>query len=135
MPMEKGKKTPREGVFLSLGSMALQRNRLGGSGVAYQMPAGFGPGSDFPTQANPQVLGNNDINPIYNWGFRGALGYFFADQSVELVGWKVWGGNSSKADASQGSLYLPFAAYPQPLGIYGSSPLSGGNNDNVLAPS
>ena len=116
-----------EGLVFILGGMGLQRNRLPQSAVAYKEPASTMPGtSTYPTQPQPQILGDADIDPRYNWGFRGTLGYYFGDQAVELVGWKIWGGNSSQVDTAKDGLYLPFGGFPPPLGING-----GGNNANV----
>ena len=118
---------PQQGFYVNLGAMALMRNRLGNGGVAFQEPASANPGiSTYPTTVTPQLLGYSDIRPNFNFGFRGSVGYQVDDQAVELVGWKIWGTNSFQVEASKDNLYLPFAAFPPPLGMGG-----GGNNANT----
>ena len=116
-----------EGLVFILGGMGLQRNRLPQSAVAYKEPASTMPGtSTYPTQPQPQILGDADIDPRFNWGFRGTLGYHFGDQAVELVGWKIWGGQFLPGRCRQGQPVPAVCGFPPPLGIGG-----GGNNANT----
>ena len=116
-----------QGLYLNLGAMALMRNRMGNGGVAFTEPASATPGiSTYPTSPTPTALTFHDIDPNFNYGFRGSIGYQMGDQAVELVGWKIWGTNSFQVAANQDNLYLPFAAYQPPIGIGG-----GGNNANT----
>src|SRR5262249_52479110 len=67
---------PDEGFYTSLGAVALQRNRLGHSGVAFLEPPSADPkNSTYPTGVQPEVLDYHNINPELGWGIQGSFGY------------------------------------------------------------
>lgn len=100
-----------EGVFISLGGIFLERERLGNGVIVQRDPIGLG---------GPVVMTFNDLDPTYSGGLRYCLGYRFDTNAVELCGYYLFD-NIARSEVTQvGELNLPFAAFPAPVGFEGS---------------
>jgi hypothetical protein len=101
-----------------IGIMGLWRNPLGSSVVAVSDPRN--PPIDqatLPPSESAPVLNYNDINPMFNLGFRGAIGYRQDVHAVEFFGWYIPGNAASASAADPGRLAVPFAEFPVPNGL------------------
>jgi len=86
------------GIFVHIGPMALQRNKLGAGDIAvYNARAQgqpFGPEVPNPFIPPPagtaSALGFNSFTPALSLGIRGTIGYLWDKQSIEFTNFYIW---------------------------------------------
>jgi hypothetical protein len=106
-----------EGGYLTIGAMGLARTSLSSRLIAVRDPRGVRDRFLLPPPGSPDVLNANDIDPEFNWGIRGAIGYRYGVSAVEIFGWQLFAADSVAIAADQGRLALPFAPFPIPNGL------------------
>jgi hypothetical protein len=131
--------TPESGAYLSVGSMALMRQRPGGQSIATDaLPNGplinnsranspitvaLQVSEQLPT--GKEVLNTHDIDATFSWGARVTLGYMYDDAAIEVTGFYLPAHDTSVGVSIPGSLALPFFDAPNrpngPLAFVGPS--------------
>jgi hypothetical protein len=113
--------------YASIGSQALQRNRLPHVPIVLQESSNidttaipFG-----PLGSIPELMSLNNINPRMTWGPRVTVGYLEHDQAVEFTGYWLNSPTESRTVIEQGRLFVPFVAPTQgfPIGFEGNNGL------------
>jgi len=103
------------GIFFHIGPMALWRQNLGSSTVAYQDftgPPSNNPLSLPPNQVGGAVLGFDSISQPLRWGLQGTIGYFWNGQSIEARFWGIFQSTNSRTAAQPFGLYSFFENPP-----------------------
>lgn len=106
-----------EGFYFTIGVMGLARTGFGSTVIAVSDPRGNIDLPLLPPPNSPPAINFNNVIPVYNWGVRGAIGYRYGCEAVELFGYAVFPGTSTAEVINPGRLALPFAAYPVPVGL------------------
>jgi hypothetical protein len=116
------------GVYFYIGAMGLQRQGLGNGVVAVRDPGsnfpnipvnvdtGNGPGPGAPTIAD-----FNNIHPNMMGGVRTTIGWREGDHAFEVAGYYLGRTTSSHTTSVPGTLDLPFAGFPSPIGFQGNN--------------
>jgi hypothetical protein len=108
--------------YASIGYFALQREKLGHSALALLDTASGGVDTGEPPPKNAPLIGDfNDLNPRFNHGVRGMLGYHWGTQAVEMGGFYLTQNSSSKVITAPGRLDTFF--FNPPLGFEGTNGL------------
>jgi hypothetical protein len=113
---------------VGIGSMGLQRQRLGHGVIAMLDPGNNIPGFPFnadtginPPNTAPTVLNFADVPQQFNWGTKTTLGYNVGDHTFELTGYYLGLSTAAKSASLPGQLDLPFSAFNPPLGFTGDN--------------
>jgi hypothetical protein len=113
------------GVYLTVGPMALQRNKLGAGDIAVvnARAQGIPVGPVFPNALVPAPPGTasaadfNSLTPSLSIGVRGTIGYAWDSQSVEVQSFYIFQNNASFFNSVPGALDTLF--YNPPLAFLG----------------
>ncbi len=112
-----------DGWFTNLGAMGLFRTKLGNSVLAVRDPRGNPDLPSQPPKNSPVLLDFDDLQPRPLWGMRGAIGYRWNYEALELAGYHLFRNNSAKLIADPGRIDLPFAVFNPPFGFSGNNNL------------
>jgi hypothetical protein len=110
------------GIYASLGPIALQRNKLGAGDIAVinanaigqQTPFSIGPNPFLPPLAGSwSALNFNSVSPALSLGITGTLGYLWDNQAVEFTSFYIWQNDVSASAFQPGAIDTLF--YNPPL--------------------
>ncbi|MCI0457067.1 MAG: hypothetical protein L0Z62_08815, partial [Gemmataceae bacterium] len=114
--------------YVTIGWMALTRERLGHGPIAYLDPGTTIPGVPFNTDTGngvspnaPVALDFKDIHMNLNPGVRATVGYRDGDHAIEASGFYLFQTDSPAIAGIPGRLDLLFAAFPSPIGFQGNN--------------
>jgi hypothetical protein len=109
-----------EAFYLSLGSQALQRQKLGKGWVAVIDPTDLKTGIT-NTRNAPIAQRFEDLSPDMNFGVGGTAGYLWGNQAVELTAFYLFPRDAFLQTDRRGRLDIPFSN--PPLGFEGDNGL------------
>ncbi len=96
----------------SIGARALQRQKNGSLGSAYQGDGDVLGAADFARL--PEVQNFNQLNPAMGWGPTVTLGFLENNHMLEFYGFYIPQNSTSISNTDQGRLSSPFGSSPPP---------------------
>jgi hypothetical protein len=108
---------PECAAFFHIGTQAYERQKLGKGVVAFSDPRSNGRDTgQAPLPTDPAAERYGDLTPNMAFGVRGAVGYLYGENAVELTGFFIPENTSSVTAASPGRLNAVFTNPPAGFG-------------------